>query len=64
LIENIELYSRVRCHEYALEMFNSKRMADLYLAKYLNVLNGEQLNSFPPKLLKKQTEKLLAWEKY
>jgi len=39
-------------------------MADLYLAKYLKVLNGEQLNSFPQKLLKKQTEKLLAWEKH
>lgn len=63
-IENIDRYSRARCHEYALEMFHSKKMAELYLAKYLKVLNGEQLNSFPPKLLKKQTEKLLAWEKY
>lgn len=50
------------CHEYALENFNSKKMALQYLEKYFIVLNGETLNKNNPKLIKIQTEKFLPFE--
>lgn len=61
-VENVERFSRTRCHEYTLETFNSKKMAESYMEKYLKVLNGEQLNKLPPKLVQKQTKKLLDWK--
>jgi len=61
-IENVDRFSRMQCHNYALELFNSKRMAGLYLEKYLKVLNGGNLNTRPPKLIERQTEKLLEWK--
>jgi len=61
-IENVDRFSRVHCHNYALELFNSKKMAELYLEKYAKVLNGSKLNIRPPQLIEKQTEKLLEWE--
>ena len=60
-IQNADRYSRVTCHEYARDIFNSKLMAEAYLKTYEKVLNGEQLNSMPPKLIKIQTEKFLEW---
>lgn len=60
-IQNVDRYSRVNCHEYARDVFNSKLMAEAYLKKYEMVLNGEQLNSVAPKLIKIQTEKFLEW---
>ena len=60
-VENVDHYSRVTCHEYARDIFNSKLMAEAYLKKYEKVLNGEQLNSVPPKLIKIQKEKFLEW---
>ena len=60
-VENVEHYSRVTCHEYARDIFNSKLMAEAYLKKYEKVLNGGQLNSVPPKLITIQTEKFLEW---
>jgi glycosyltransferase involved in cell wall biosynthesis len=61
-IGNVERFSRLQCHDYALEMFNSKKMAGQYLEKYLIVLNGGKLNASPPRLIEKQTEKLLEWK--
>ena len=61
-IEQADRFSRQRCHEYARDLFNSKKMAELYFEKYLIVLNGKKLNGFPPKLITKQTEKLLDWK--
>ncbi len=55
-------FSRKRCHEYAVEVFNSKKMAEAYLEKYLTVLNGKTLNKVPPKLKEIQKEKFLPWE--
>lgn len=37
-----------RCHEYAADVFNARRMAEGYLRKYERVLNGERLNDAPP----------------
>jgi len=61
-VENVDHYSRVTCHEYARDIFNSKKMAEEYLKKYSMVLNGEELNKFPPKLKKIQQEKFLEWK--
>ncbi len=61
-VENVDHYSRVTCHEYARDIFNSKKMAEQYLKKYWLVLNGEQLNRLPPKLKKIQSEKFLEWK--
>lgn len=60
-IENSESYSRIRCHEYARDMFNAKKMTEAYLEKYARVMNGEKLNSQPPQLLTIQKEKFLPW---
>jgi len=60
-IKDVSSYSRAYCHEYALELFNSRKMAQSYLDKYLKVLNGEQLNVMSPKLVEQQTIKLLDW---
>jgi glycosyltransferase involved in cell wall biosynthesis len=60
-VENIEDYSRVKCHDYAVELFNSRKMAESYLEKYAIVLNGGQLNKVPPKLIEIQTKKFLEW---
>jgi glycosyltransferase involved in cell wall biosynthesis len=59
---NSDIFSRQRCHEYALEEFNSKKMALAWLGKYEKVLNGENLNKKNPRLRKLQEEKFLKWE--
>ena len=61
-ILNADHYSRKRCHEYARDEFNSKKMAFQYLSKYEKVINGEFLNEKSPRLLEIQEEKLLRWE--
>jgi len=60
-IEDSEAFSKERCHAYALDEFNSKKMAEAYLRKYEQVLNGGKLNAAPPKLVTKQQEKFLPW---
>ncbi len=49
------------CHDYAVEQFNSKKMAVKYLSFYEKAINGEKLNEFPPVCQKIQTEKFLPW---
>ena len=58
---NAESYSRRRCHEYARDVFNSKKMALEYLKKYEKVMQGESLNESPPSLKEIQKEKFLEW---
>jgi glycosyltransferase involved in cell wall biosynthesis len=60
-VENCEQFDRGKCHQYASELFNSRKMALAYLAKYEQVLNGNQLNESKPKL-KQQTAKFLEWD--
>ncbi len=55
-------YSRKRCHEYAVEEFNARRMAQNYVKKYEIVISGNQLNAIAPKLVKIQEEKWLDWK--
>ncbi len=54
-------YSPQACHEYALEMFNAKKMTLAYLSAYEKVLSGQPLNTAPPRLKEPQTEKFLPW---
>lgn len=44
-------YSARTCHEWARERFNSRLMAEAYLRKYEQVLDGEALNPEPPHAL-------------
>lgn len=61
-ILSIDKYSRKRCHEYAREEFNSKKMTLEYLKYYEKVIAGENLNMMPPRLKKVQEKKFLDWE--
>lgn len=58
---NVDAYSRLRCHEYARDCFNSKVMALSYIKKYETVINGGTLNSTPPQLQEIQKVKFLPW---
>lgn len=61
-VRNVENYSPEHCHQYAIDLFNSKVMADLYLEKYEQVLNGNSLNKVEPALKIEQTEKFLPFD--
>ncbi len=60
-IMNLDNYSPQNCYEYAMEEFNSKKMALKYLSKYEEVVSGKQLNSVAPKLLKMPNEEIFEW---
>lgn len=60
-VRSIDKFSRKRCHEYAADLFNSKKMAEAYLEKYKTVLNGETLNKEKPQLKEKLTGKFMEW---
>ncbi|MEO6189198.1 MAG: glycosyltransferase [Saprospiraceae bacterium] len=60
-ILNSNIFSQKKCHEYANEEFNSKKMAIEYLKKYEKVISLENLNSIPPQLQKLQEHKFLEW---
>lgn len=62
-VENSDMFSSKICHEYAVEKFNSKKMAESYLEKYQKVMDGETLNENFPKLKEKQSKKFLDWIK-
>lgn len=47
-IENSNSYSSKQCHDYAVEEYNSKKMALSYLDKYEKVLTKETLNTKMP----------------
>ncbi len=61
-IKNAGKYSAEACHNYAVEAFNSKKMAEAYLEKYQIVLSGKTLNAVKPKLKEIQKEKFLEWK--
>jgi glycosyltransferase involved in cell wall biosynthesis len=56
-----EEYSKANCHQYAIDVFNSKLMAINYLEKYEKVLNKMDLNEINPQLEIVQTQKFLDW---
>ncbi len=46
--KRLELFDRKKCHEYAVENFNSGIMAENYLKLYKQILNGEKINAETP----------------
>jgi glycosyltransferase involved in cell wall biosynthesis len=60
-VEDSNAFSSAVCHDYAVEMFNSKVMAKSYIEKYEKVLSNEDLNVTSPKLVEKQEQKFLDW---
>jgi len=62
-LQDIEKYSNSHCHDYAVEKFNSGRMADAYISKYEQVFAGEKLNPLSPQLKKIQEIKYLEWKR-
>ncbi len=61
-IERADGFNKSTCHQYAADVFNSKKMAEAYVQKYEQVMNGEKLNKKNPRLVKVQTEKFLSWD--
>ncbi len=59
-VKNSKFNAR-RCHEYVNDEFNSVVMAENYLLKYQQVLNGHCLNEKNPYLVKIQNEKFLKF---
>lgn len=60
-LQNSDSFSRATCHTYAMEEFNSKKMAMHYAKMYERVLNGECLNNDPPELMSSQNKGLLQF---
>ncbi len=60
-IKNVDIFSKQLCHDYAIEYFNSKKMALQYVEKYEQVLSNKKLNPSQPKLKEIQTVKFLEW---
>lgn len=60
-IAHLEDFSPKKCHERAVEHFNSRKMADAYEKKYDTVLKGHYLNERNPVLKEIQTQKFLDW---
>lgn len=60
-VRSIDQFSSQRCHEYAKDLFNAKVMAESYLIKYEQVLNGNVLNEFKPALKEVQAVKFLPF---
>lgn len=58
---NVDDFSRKRCHQYAVETFNSRKMTEKYLVLFEKILNGEKLNPQRPQTIELSTEKLLPW---
>ncbi|MFO7723081.1 MAG: glycosyltransferase [Bacteroidales bacterium] len=60
-IANAGSFSPRACHEYAREHFNARKMTGEYLLLFEKVLNGDCLNSSPPKSSDNSITGLLPW---
>ncbi|MDZ4709810.1 MAG: glycosyltransferase [Saprospiraceae bacterium] len=61
-VSHVADYSNKHCHEYAVEEFNSAKMADAYCKKYEQVLSNLDLNTHRPYAVGTEAAKLLFWE--
>lgn len=61
-LNHVSAYSNKRCHEYAVDEFNSKKMAEGYLEKYEKVLSNQKLNEVRPHSAETGNKKLLDWD--
>lgn len=62
VLENVNSYKRRQISDYAIENFNSKKMALEYFKKYETVLNGKPLNTSKPKYLPELNEKIFKFD--
>lgn len=60
-VGNADAYDRKKCHDYAVEFFNARRMTEKYLALFEKVLNGETLNEIPPAYIRLPQPAFLPW---
>jgi len=60
-LESSNRYFPGTCHDYAREMFNSRKMAQSYLELFERILAGETLNRQRPKLRPDYSERFLDW---
>jgi glycosyltransferase involved in cell wall biosynthesis len=60
-LSHLEEYDRKKCHEYVCDNFSSAHMARNFLPLYEKVLNGETLNSRPPKRVQRDVPRFLPW---
>lgn len=60
-VNNVNDFSKKACHDYAVENFNSKKMALSYLEKYETILSGQKINEDTPQLKEHQSSKFLDW---
>jgi len=58
--QHIDDFNRSICHEYAINMFNSKIMAERYLLLYERILNGEAINQKVPHFIEKENQLTIA----
>lgn len=61
-VKEADHYDKKYCHEYVMENFSSRQMANSYLSKYERVLNGNQLHAVNPVLIEIQQGKFLKFE--
>ncbi len=61
LAQGGDSFSRKTCHEYAADVFHSKKMAFAYLEKYRRVLAKKPLNPIAPRLVEKPSSRFLEW---
>lgn len=60
-VKNADQFDKKKCHEYVMANFTSTQMANHYLAKYEQVLNGQELNATAPILSNIQQDKFLPF---
>lgn len=60
-LKNVDSYDRKKCHDYVCDLFSAGKMTQDYLRLYEKVLNGETLNSHPPRLVDTKDPGLLPF---
>ncbi len=60
-VKNADQFDKKKCHEYVMANFTSTQMANHYLTKYEQVLNGQDLNASAPQLTTIQKDKFLPF---
>jgi glycosyltransferase involved in cell wall biosynthesis len=60
-VKNTDQFNSATCHDYVMSNFTSVQMANNYLKKYEQVLNGQHLNASAPILKEIQKDKFLPF---
>jgi len=60
-IQDATLFSPERCHQYAADCFNSRKMTERYVRLFERVIRGETLNNVRPAAISPPEFKFLPW---